>query len=759
MAKKGKAARQQESIDAKYRLGEKLGEGGNASVFVARRNSTYNDVALKYLSMRNEEKEKRFIDEINSMKQNKDIDGIMPVLDADLENYWYVMPIATPIMKWSKKLFSSSNEHKENPDHTLWIIAIGKAFIELARTLEKLHAKGIHHRDIKPDNIYFYNSRPYLGDFGLVEFPDSNNNLTRNDKGLGAVFTIAPEMKRNPKDADGSKADVYSLAKSLWMILSNDEKGFDGQYSSMDESHGLRFYAHMKNMYLVELEELLKQATSNTPAQRPDIKQFIEKLSEWLNYNTNKLQSESNEWRFVANRIFGDDIPARSEYREPATIVKILNILASTSAMNHMMFPGGGGLDFTSAEMAAEQGFIYIHTEGNINIIEPKALYFESFDDAEWNYFLIESETIEPIKDIKVSEFGEQYLVEDIPGHYVKADDAMYGVYDYETGIPLPKNHRTASRYTQGKFLIVMKLSGYNQIPSTYDGRHSVMSNDELRKYFLRLQKTIVYGISAGYKKNDILNIPEFGLHPYPDRIYKMTDFQEETEQLPDPDDFINRNFRLWDFSEIIDTRKNKGKIAYSFEFESEAAYSLGENHPRWYLGIDGKIHEAQNDATEKYETTDRETALETADALNTSIRSRCEGYDTSWLSIKYHFRIKLRKTDTPSHIFTKEEIEKEMRQADDRRGNQLVIDEEGYAHVIPTDERRIGHLYPVCNEPWNSRNNYVGKYSTLDTLENNYKNMLSCWLDYLKSGKRIYCDTNRTGNIENLLSEIIEFY
>ena len=114
-----------------------------------------------------------------------------------------------------------------------------------------------------------------------MEFPD-NNNFTRNDKGLGAIFTIAPEMKRNPKGADGSKADVYSLAKTLWMILSDDEKGFDGQYSSIDHTHGLRFYDHLKNEYLVEIEELLYQGTTNDPKARPNIKQFGNYLSQWL---------------------------------------------------------------------------------------------------------------------------------------------------------------------------------------------------------------------------------------------------------------------------------------------------------------------------------------------------------------------------------------------------------------------------------------------------------------------------------------------
>ena len=34
-----------------------------------------------------------------------------------------------------------------------------------------------------------------------------------------------------------------------------------------------------------------------------------------------------------------------------------------------------------------------------------------------------------------------------------------------------------------------MKISPYNHIPSTYDGRHAMMSNEELRNYFERMQK------------------------------------------------------------------------------------------------------------------------------------------------------------------------------------------------------------------------------------------------------------------------------
>jgi hypothetical protein len=62
--------------------------------------------------------------------------------------------------------------------------------------------------------------------------------------------------------------------------------------------------------------------------------------------------------------------------------------------------------------------FIYIYTKGGINVIKPKALYFESFQDSRWNYFFIEAENVEPIDGVPVSRFGDQLLVEDTPGHY-----------------------------------------------------------------------------------------------------------------------------------------------------------------------------------------------------------------------------------------------------------------------------------------------------------------------------------------------------
>ena len=184
------------------------------------------------------------------------------MIDSNKEQFWYTMPIATPVMR----PISDKN-----------IEEIIKGVIQLAETLGVLHDKRIYHRDIKPSNIYYYEGRFSFGDFGLVDFPD-NPDLTQSDRGLGAVFTIAPEMKRNPKQADASKADVYSLAKTMWMFLSNDEKGFDCVYNYLDASHSLRNISCYKDVHLVELEQLLKDSTENDPNLRPNIHEFEERL-------------------------------------------------------------------------------------------------------------------------------------------------------------------------------------------------------------------------------------------------------------------------------------------------------------------------------------------------------------------------------------------------------------------------------------------------------------------------------------------------
>lgn len=766
MGKACKEKLQSQSINACYHQLEDIGEGGNAVVLRVQDISSGEYLALKKLKTRGNEKEFRFLDEITVMIENKDIPGIIPIIEYSKEFLWYTMPLAEPLMIWSEKIFASCklNEYRsEKFDITPWLKAVGKAFIELSKTLIELHNKGIHHRDIKPDNIYILNGRACLGDFGLVEFPENANDFTRSDKGLGAIFTIAPEMKRNPKKADGAKADVYSLAKTLWMVLSGDIKGFDGQYSSTDKSHGLRYFSRLKHEYLVEIEQLLADATSNIPAERPDIKSFMTSINKWCMIYEDRNISEANEWEFISTRIWGKDRPTRMVFDTPNAIVNLLNVLSESAALNHMLFPNGGGLDFSHAELSGEKGFIAIQADNCIAILKPKALYYESFPDARWNYFFLEADDVEPIKELEVTEEGEQYIVEDFPGHYVNAIDAVYGVYDYDSGKPLPSGARIVSRFCRGKFLIVIKTATYNYIPNTYDGRHNVMNNDELRSYFANLQHIIQYLKSKGIKEETALSNHKLGYHPYPERVpekYHKLENKTSDSALPDPEKYIRINYNKWNFLDLLPSKNGIGKIAYHFEFELESFKSPLTYYPTWYLAEDGMIHKMTDDCPRTYEVFDRNKAIQLKTNLNQRVKDLCQGYDLSNLKWDHNFNIIIRKNGSPTHLFSKAEIENLLRNADDRIDNQLVIDEEGYPHIITSLNKISGSLFPVSHEIWHSRHNYVGKYANVNSLiDSTYINSLYCWLIYLKTGRSQYCDENHYNDEISLLNEIKKYY
>lgn len=362
-----------------------LGNGGNAQVYKVRRKSDASEYALKELRCFSKEKQYRFQEEIYIMKNNH-IAGMIPIIEnSSLSNkdFWYVMPIAQPII-----------EHIS--DKGLNLCGIIRGFIQLAKTLIELHENGISHRDIKPENIYFYENRFVLGDFGLVNYPSMSQSFTTNSKWLGAIFTIAPEMRQNPNDADGRKADVYSLAKTLWIILTG-KKSFDGVYNFLDPEISLRFVSDKyKREHLVEIEELLYQSTNTNPDLRPDIHEFCNSLKKWCLIYDSQEQCEVSEWIFIKKILFPNFEQSGAIWQGRDEIVGVLNVISTLPVYNHMLFSSQGGLDFNKAEKASEKGCIYVCAESlglEWNLVKPRALYFTSFNnDPRWNYFLLELE-------------------------------------------------------------------------------------------------------------------------------------------------------------------------------------------------------------------------------------------------------------------------------------------------------------------------------------------------------------------------------
>lgn len=746
----------------KYEFIEKLGKGGNAEVFKVRCKSNNTEYALKKLNIckfKTDEKKRRFVYEINVMKDNcSETSGIIPILDYSTDEYWYIMPIAKTII----------NNISENE---LDIKAIVSGVIQLCETLEKLHAKAISHRDIKPANIYFYENRFCFGDFGLVDFPEKTEDFTKSDRGLGAIFTIAPEMKRDPKNADGKKADVFSLAKTLWMFLTKDERGFDGVYTFLDRTHALRYNEKYKEVFISKIEELLKDATDNDPENRPSIVDFKNRLTEWLEIESNHKKSYENEWEFLNKCLFGSNGSNSAESSTWKDINKIINILNTIKLLpqynNHLLFSGKGGFDFEYAELANEKDCIYLYTSGYCNIVKPKCLYFEVFDkDPSWNYFLLELDKLEPILGQPTLEYEYEMLVEDYPAHYVSDNCVKYGVYDYESGEPLPNGYKIVARYLSGKIMIVLKTGQYNNSSSTYDGRHGKLSNLELRAYISKLIEfentlknkgldTNKYDIVRIYdddiKKNSLVNNK---------KTHKVDD--NDTAKNTNPEQFIIDNHTTWNFSSCFSEKEvDKGNISFYFKFENNVFFSSKLRNEKKYLCEDGCIKEVEenNFDNDIYLMYSRDEAIKVKEKCEEYIAINCikGGYDKP-KNMTTYFSICLKKIGKPTHLFTKNEIEELMRNADDRTDNTLVIDENGCVKIIHGIESYF--LYPVKYETWHAGNNYVGKYSKLDTLDQTYISSLQAWFKYLEYGRKQGINYHSIIlNEEELIKEIRKYY
>jgi serine/threonine protein kinase len=724
-----------------FKIIEELGKGGNAKVFHVKRKVDGYEFALKHLYNRSEEKKCRFIDEIHITKENyKIISGIIPIIESSEMNYWYTMPVSKPILDYIKT--SRAN-----------IVDIIKGVVQLSDTLIKLHSKGIAHRDIKPSNIYFYEGRYFIGDFGLVEFPDNPNDFTRTDKGLGAIFTIAPEMKRDPKNADGKKADVFSLAKTVWMLITGDERGFDGVYNFLDRTHSLRFINKFQNTHLVELEALLTEATNNNPDVRPNIELFKQQLEMWLDIYGDFNKSQISDWNFINKYLFGDSSPESCKWTKVNKIIDILNVISTLPAFNHMLFSDMGGLDFNKAELANEVGCINIYdTLGYCNVVKPKCLHYETFNEnIPWNYFLLEFDTLPPALDS--AEQNSERLVEDYPANYVSARYCQYGVYDYDSGEPLPEGFRVVTRYLKGKILFVLKNGPYNSIPATYDGRHGMCSSIEFREYIEKMINLVDKLKKKGYEEKEIMISGYFTENPFEKKCYKKEESYDI--QWKDPSEFITANYSKWCFKDLLVSNQNNSAIMFYFRFK-ENNYLTSQ---KLYLCNDGYIRRLdRNNLSKVYYTYNRDLAINLCKEFYNIIKINCIGYDFDSSEGSNNFSIRLKRTGKPVHLFTKLEIKEAMCKADDRHTNMLVIDENGFAHVIQDINRSF--LYPVRNESWGGGGGFVGKYSDLSTIDNDYLTSLQGWLSYLESGESVYMDyTFDNRDIENLIEKIMKYY
>lgn len=460
-----------QALVPEFKLGTQLGAGGNAIVYAANRGGVC--VAVKFLVNTDAKRYLRFRDEVLVVTTIlKGSSRVIPILEhhmsdsADMEVPWYAMPVATPIHKCLKDALKSD---------------IVGALAELAEGLADLHDKKVAHRDIKPENLFFLENTFRFGDFGIANFPDSAG-LTTTTEPMGPRGYMAEEMMRDSASADPFKSDVYSLAKTLWVLLTNQLYPFLGQYSrrgrySLDELLPKDRFVHEP------LDDLLEACTHSIPGKRPGAREFAQALH-------NVLASQDdfelrNPLQWAGAEALAISIPCtRIEWTDPAAIVEVVKLLSRRDSLNHCFFSGGGGLDIIDADLTEGDAVILLwHDEKSATVVKATRLTLERLNGGpQGSYATLEFAALERFGVREHGEWFEELLCCDV---------YTYMAFPSEDD-PWPKDIVYVSRYIKpGMFIIAPKGGIFNHMDS-YQGKGNALGRDKLRAAF-----------EGGLKKSD----------------------------------------------------------------------------------------------------------------------------------------------------------------------------------------------------------------------------------------------------------------
>lgn len=156
--------------------------------------------------------------------------------------------------------------------------------------MEFIHATGVLHRDLKPDNILVISDKEIrLADFGLALLPGDELDLEELQNGVGTLSYLPPEM------LDGqfydSRSDLYSLGVCFYEALAGKHP-FDG--------------AHLSEQKEVRLDKNIQPLHEINPLIPKNVSAVISTLMRFS--ADDRFQSAMEALRALSNPEFSGDV-------------------------------------------------------------------------------------------------------------------------------------------------------------------------------------------------------------------------------------------------------------------------------------------------------------------------------------------------------------------------------------------------------------------------------------------------------------------
>jgi len=271
-------------ILGKYELEQKLGEGGMGSVWAAYHVPLDSHVAIKLIraETNRDDMRPRLLQEARAAAKlgHPAIVRVFDVGTTEAGDPFIVMEL----------LEGESLHFRLKRAGRLSATEAVRLLLPIADALRAAHAKGIVHRDIKPDNVFLSahdgGVQPKLVDFGIakLEQRDPASHLTQKGVILGSPDYMAPEQARGEETID-HRADIWSFCVLLYEVVSGEPPFAGNNYNALlraiVETEPLPLTA--KHAADTELSTLVQTGMAKAPADRwPSMQALGEALALWL---------------------------------------------------------------------------------------------------------------------------------------------------------------------------------------------------------------------------------------------------------------------------------------------------------------------------------------------------------------------------------------------------------------------------------------------------------------------------------------------
>lgn len=199
----------------RYRVRHCIGRGGMGEVWAAWDETLKREVALKVLrsDRQNPVALARFEREVRATTEltHPNTVRVFDVGATEDGLYYYAMEL----LRGESLSSLLRREKRLPPARVVWLTT------QVARALAEAHARGIVHRDVKPENVFITHAgdegdHAKVLDFGIARVLDVQEGLTETGI-IGTPHYLAPELLIGEKATPA--ADVYSLGVMLFQMI------------------------------------------------------------------------------------------------------------------------------------------------------------------------------------------------------------------------------------------------------------------------------------------------------------------------------------------------------------------------------------------------------------------------------------------------------------------------------------------------------------------------------------------------------------